>query len=100
MIVFWGGIFFWYLEVLCIDDDDTVGVQAWADAYASTYDCKETCLVEATAAADAVGSVLAKAASEAYASVCAGMLRYPSLLRMHPSRAAPPLLFHNNSRCC
>jgi hypothetical protein len=49
-------------------------VQAFAVGWAAAYSCKDDCIVEAEAATEAVGNILATAAAEAYAGVCGGGL--------------------------
>jgi hypothetical protein len=51
-------------------------VQAFAEGWAAAYTCKDDCIVEVEVVTKAVGEVLAKAAAEAYAAVCSGLLPF------------------------
>ena len=48
------------------------GMQAFAEAWASGLTCSDYCYVNVEVAAASVGEVLVTAASEAYATACAG----------------------------
>jgi hypothetical protein len=65
----------WFcLKILSCDFTKDMDVQAFAQGWAGAYTCKDTCLVEVDVVTEAVGSILATAAAEAYAGVCSGVI--------------------------